>query len=74
MVRVTHPFPPLPSRWFLGSEWYIYDVGGSRGARHQWVSYFDDGLSIHPAFDACLIPISSPSDHIPRPACVQSNA
>ncbi|KAF8546920.1 G-protein alpha subunit [Imleria badia] len=28
------------------SEWYIYDVGGSRGSRHQWVSYFDDVQAI----------------------------
>ncbi|KAH0835442.1 guanine nucleotide binding protein, alpha subunit [Lanmaoa asiatica] len=28
------------------SEWYIYDVGGSRGSRHQWVPYFDDVQAI----------------------------
>jgi hypothetical protein len=36
----------LTSPLFLGSDWYIYDVGGSRGSRHQWVPYFDDGSSI----------------------------
>jgi hypothetical protein len=36
----------LGSPCLPGSEWYIYDVGGSRGSRHQWVSYFDDGVSI----------------------------
>jgi len=30
----------------LGSEWYIYDVGGSRNMRPQWVPYFDDVQSI----------------------------
>lgn len=46
MVRVIHPRRvSYPSRCVLGAEWYIYDVGGSRGSRHQWVSYFDDGLS-----------------------------
>ncbi|KAG9312419.1 G-protein alpha subunit [Chiua virens] len=29
-----------------GAEWYIYDVGGSRGSRHQWVPYFDDVQAI----------------------------
>ncbi|KAN0078032.1 Guanine nucleotide binding protein (G-protein), alpha subunit [Tylopilus felleus] len=29
-----------------GSEWYIYDVGGSRGSRHQWIPYFDDVQAI----------------------------
>ncbi|EPQ53009.1 G-protein alpha subunit [Gloeophyllum trabeum ATCC 11539] len=29
-----------------GSEWYIYDVGGSRGQRHTWVPYFDDVQAI----------------------------
>ncbi|KAG8215659.1 G-protein alpha subunit [Butyriboletus roseoflavus] len=28
------------------SEWYIYDVGGSRGSRHRWVPYFDDVQAI----------------------------
>jgi hypothetical protein len=28
------------------SDWYIYDVGGSRGSRHQWVPYFDDVQAI----------------------------
>ncbi|KAH9913707.1 guanine nucleotide binding protein, alpha subunit [Fomitopsis serialis] len=25
-----------------GSEWYIYDVGGSRNNRPMWIPYFDD--------------------------------
>ncbi|CCM05237.1 uncharacterized protein FIBRA_07447 [Fibroporia radiculosa] len=25
-----------------GSEWYIYDVGGSRSNRPMWIPYFDD--------------------------------
>ncbi|KAG6372454.1 guanine nucleotide binding protein, alpha subunit [Boletus reticuloceps] len=29
-----------------GSDWYIYDVGGSRGSRSQWVPYFDDVQAI----------------------------
>ncbi|OAX37975.1 G-alpha-domain-containing protein [Rhizopogon vinicolor AM-OR11-026] len=29
-----------------GSEWYIYDVGGSRSMRPQWVPYFDDVQAI----------------------------
>jgi hypothetical protein len=29
-----------------GSEWYIYDVGGSRNMRPQWVPYFDDVQAI----------------------------
>ncbi|KAG1792338.1 G-protein alpha subunit [Suillus plorans] len=29
-----------------GSEWYIYDVGGSRCMRPQWVPYFDDVQAI----------------------------
>ncbi|KAI9566637.1 guanine nucleotide binding protein, alpha subunit [Boletus coccyginus] len=28
------------------SDWYVYDVGGSRGSRHQWVPYFDDVQAI----------------------------
>ncbi|KAH7925987.1 G-alpha-domain-containing protein [Leucogyrophana mollusca] len=30
----------------VGSEWYVYDVGGSRNMRPQWVSYFDDVQAI----------------------------
>ncbi|KZT30067.1 G-alpha-domain-containing protein [Neolentinus lepideus HHB14362 ss-1] len=26
----------------FGTEWYIYDVGGSRGQRHTWIPYFED--------------------------------
>ncbi|KAH7886654.1 G-protein alpha subunit [Phlebopus sp. FC_14] len=29
-----------------GTEWYIYDVGGSRSMRHQWVPYFEDVQAI----------------------------
>ncbi|EGN97541.1 hypothetical protein SERLA73DRAFT_139805 [Serpula lacrymans var. lacrymans S7.3] len=29
-----------------GSEWYIYDVGGSRNMRPQWIPYFDDVQAI----------------------------
>jgi guanine nucleotide-binding protein subunit alpha len=29
-----------------GSEWYIYDVGGSRSMRQHWVPYFDDVQAI----------------------------
>jgi len=29
-----------------GSEWYIYDVGGSRSVRQHWVPYFDDVQAI----------------------------
>ncbi|KAF8838229.1 G-alpha-domain-containing protein [Paxillus ammoniavirescens] len=29
-----------------GSEWYIYDVGGSRNMRPQWVPFFDDVQAI----------------------------
>ncbi|KAH7907599.1 guanine nucleotide binding protein, alpha subunit [Hygrophoropsis aurantiaca] len=29
-----------------GSEWYVYDVGGSRNMRPQWVPYFDDVQAI----------------------------
>ncbi|KAF9222212.1 G-alpha-domain-containing protein [Gyrodon lividus] len=35
-------------RFFMenGSEWYIYDVGGSRNMRPQWAPYFDDVQAI----------------------------
>ncbi len=23
-------------------RWHLYDVGGARGQRHSWISYFDD--------------------------------
>ncbi|KAI0338804.1 G-alpha-domain-containing protein [Trametopsis cervina] len=29
-----------------GSEWYIYDVGGSRSMRPHWIPYFDDVQAI----------------------------
>ncbi|KAI8970752.1 G-alpha-domain-containing protein [Trametes punicea] len=29
-----------------GTEWYIYDVGGSRSVRQHWVPYFDDVQAI----------------------------
>ncbi|KAI0643558.1 guanine nucleotide binding protein, alpha subunit [Trametes meyenii] len=29
-----------------GTEWYIYDVGGSRGVRQHWIPYFDDVQAI----------------------------
>ncbi|EED79074.1 candidate G-protein alpha subunit [Postia placenta Mad-698-R] len=29
-----------------GSEWYIYDVGGSRNNRPMWIPYFDDVQAI----------------------------
>ncbi|PSS38079.1 hypothetical protein PHLCEN_2v59 [Hermanssonia centrifuga] len=29
-----------------GSEWYIYDVGGSRSNRPHWIPYFDDVQAI----------------------------
>ncbi|KZT05686.1 G-protein alpha subunit [Laetiporus sulphureus 93-53] len=29
-----------------GSEWYIYDVGGSRSNRPMWIPYFDDVQAI----------------------------
>jgi hypothetical protein len=25
-------------------EMIVYDVGGSRTQRHQWMSYFEDGM------------------------------
>ncbi|TFK51201.1 G-alpha-domain-containing protein [Heliocybe sulcata] len=30
----------------FGTEWYVYDVGGSRIQRHKWVPYFDDVQAI----------------------------
>jgi len=30
----------------VGSEWYIYDVGGSRSVRQHWIPYFDDVQAI----------------------------
>ncbi|KAK7045075.1 guanine nucleotide-binding protein alpha-4 subunit [Favolaschia claudopus] len=35
----------------FGSEWVIYDVGGSRSMRHAWLPYFD-------AVNAIIFPIS----------------
>ncbi|KAI0093378.1 G-protein alpha subunit [Irpex rosettiformis] len=32
--------------WASGSEWYIYDVGGSRSMRPHWIPYFDDVQAI----------------------------
>ncbi|KAI0363490.1 G-alpha-domain-containing protein [Pilatotrama ljubarskyi] len=29
-----------------GTEWYIYDVGGSRSVRQHWIPYFDDVQAI----------------------------
>lgn len=29
-----------------GTEWYIYDVGGSRSSRQHWIPYFDDVQAI----------------------------
>ncbi|KAH9940208.1 G-protein alpha subunit [Epithele typhae] len=29
-----------------GTEWYIYDVGGSRSCRQHWIPYFDDVQAI----------------------------
>ncbi|KAI0073919.1 G-protein alpha subunit [Panus rudis PR-1116 ss-1] len=31
---------------YPGSEWYIYDVGGSRYMRPHWIPYFDDVQAI----------------------------
>ena len=28
-----------------GTEWVFYDVGGARGQRISWASYFEDGVS-----------------------------
>ena len=36
-------FSVFPLTRHTGSEWYIYDVGGSRSMWPQWVPYFDDG-------------------------------
>ena len=60
----------LESGALPGTEWYIYDVGGSRSVRQHWIPYFDDVQAIIflapiSAFDQVLAevrPISSPSD------------
>jgi len=36
----------LESGSAAGTEWYIYDVGGSRGQRPHWVPFFDDVQAI----------------------------
>ncbi|KDQ51779.1 hypothetical protein JAAARDRAFT_210909 [Jaapia argillacea MUCL 33604] len=30
----------------IGAEWYVFDVGGSRGMRNSWIPYFDDVQAI----------------------------
>ncbi|KAK7678986.1 hypothetical protein QCA50_017929 [Cerrena zonata] len=36
----------MESGAYPGSEWYIYDVGGSRSMRPHWIPYFDDVQAI----------------------------
>ena len=36
----------LESGALPGTEWYIYDVGGSRSVRQHWIPYFDDVQAI----------------------------
>lgn len=36
----------MESGAYPGSEWYIYDVGGSRSVRPHWIPYFDDVQAI----------------------------
>ncbi|KAL4248987.1 P-loop containing nucleoside triphosphate hydrolase [Abortiporus biennis] len=36
----------MESGAYPGSEWYIYDVGGSKSNRPHWIPYFDDVQAI----------------------------
>lgn len=36
----------MESGAYPGSEWYVYDVGGSRSVRPHWIPYFDDVQAI----------------------------
>lgn len=34
-------------------DWVMYDVGGSRGQRHAWVPFFEDGEFLS-SFVSCV--------------------
>ena len=54
MLTLTSPRARTPTGPAAGSEWCIYDVGGSRTQRIAWYPYFDDCDAI-----IFLAPVSS---------------
>ncbi|KAF7340277.1 hypothetical protein MVEN_01946700 [Mycena venus] len=59
-----------------GSEWVIYDVGGSRSMRHVWLPYFDAVNAIIRVFHAFFFPsflvLQISLDTVPGMLCVNN--